>query len=194
MEPGKTVLTEILAGINKPDSGIIRYNFKFNKSFHECIGIQFQDSNYPFGLKCKDIIEFFLKVNHMQMDKIELDLLLEEFGITNFYNKNASSLSGGQQQRLNLLLSIIHKPKLVFLDELSTGLDIKIRTNIKKFIKEYAFKHNMTLVIVSHDMDEVQYLCEDIILLEHGTIKDINTTSNIVKQYGSLDKYVQKNL
>ncbi len=191
---GKTVLTEIIIGINSPDNGSIKYNFDFNKTYKENIGIQFQDSNYPFGLKCKDIVKFFLSSYDIKMQQDELQRLLDQFGISSFYNKNASSLSGGQQQRLNLLLAIIHKPKIVFLDELSTGLDIKIRNNIKKFIKEYALENNITIVIVSHDMEEVKYLCEDVVVLKNGSINDKTTVKKAIASHGSIENYIEKYL
>lgn len=187
---GKTVLTEMLVGINKPDFGNITYNFDFIKSFKESIGIQFQDSHYPFGIRCKDIISFFIRAYHLHIPDDELMDMIKQFGIYDFYKKNASSLSGGQQQRLNLLLSILHKPKIVFLDELSTGLDIKIRNSIKKFIKDYAKKNNMTIVIVSHDMNEVQYLCKYFAIIKKGEIVDTGKISDILKKHKDLEKFI----
>ncbi|MGL4951931.1 MAG: ATP-binding cassette domain-containing protein, partial [Mycoplasma sp.] len=177
---GKTTLIEQIIGINKPDYGSFVYNFEYSKTFQEGIGVQFQESNYPFGIKTRDIITFFLSAYDIKISKDELENIIKEFGIDKFYNKGCSNLSGGQQQRLNLLLSIIHKPKIVFLDELSTGLDIKIRNNIKKFIKEYAVKHNITIVIISHDMNEVEYLCDDIVAMQSGKVMDITTKDEIL--------------
>ncbi len=117
-----------------------------------------------------------------------------EFGIDKFYNKNARSLSGGQQQRLNLLLSIIHKPKLVFLDELSTGLDIKIRTTIKKFIKKFAKDNDMTIVIISHDMEEVDYLADRIIVLKEGKVVSDKPKKEIKSEFASIEKFLEQYL
>ncbi len=191
---GKTTLVEQIVGLNNPDSGRFSYSFKFNKTFHEGIGIQFQDSNYPIGLRCSDIIEFVIDIYGIEISKDELNDIIKKFGVTEFYNKNCSSLSGGQQQRLNLLLSIIHKPKLLFLDELSTGLDIKIRNNIKKFIKEFAKKHGITIVIVSHDMNEVEYLCNDLILLKNGKLIDSMSITDAIKKYKNLEDYVSSHI
>lgn len=189
---GKTTLIEMMIGINKQDTGIFSYNFDFNNTFKESIGIQFQDSNYPFGIRCKDVINYFLKVYGIKMSKLELEQLLNKFGITSFYSRNCSSLSGGQQQRLNLLLSIIHKPKLLILDELSTGLDIKIRTEIKEFIKNYAIENNVTIIVISHDMNEVEYLCDDIIMMQTGQVVDITTKDKILQTNRDLEEYIRK--
>ena len=191
---GKTVFVEMIMGLNKPDVGHFKYNYESKKTYQESLGIQFQDSSYPVGLKCKDIILFMIAAYGNEINNENLDKLIKEFGIESFYNKSARSLSGGQQQRLNLLLSIVHKPKLVFLDELSTGLDVKIRTSIKKFIKTFAEENNMTIVLVSHDMNEVDYLADRIIVLKEGSVVSDKSKSEIKSQHSSIEKYLEQYL
>lgn len=191
---GKSVLVETIVGVTPPQEGNIVYNFEYKKSFNEKIGIQFQDSSYPYGIRVKDIISFFIKSYKLVISDEELQELVKKFGVDSFFNKNAGSLSGGQQQRVNLLLSVIHRPKVLFLDELSTGLDIKIRNEIKDFIKDYAKKNDMTLVIVSHDMGEVDYLADDILILKNGQIQYFGTKKEIKKKYHSLEDFVYKYL
>ena len=125
------------------------------------------------------------KINHD-----ELIAMLNIFGINEYYKKRVSKLSGGQQQRLNALLAIIHKPTVLFLDELSTGLDITIRTNIKRFIKHYAIENNITLILVSHDTDEIAYLADEIAVLKNGKIVYFDTKDNIVQKYGNIEKFL----
>ena len=187
---GKTVLTEIITGVDRANSGTIKYNYKINKSYKDGIGIQFQDSTYPVGLSCKDIINFFVKAYKLNISEEEKNKLIEQFGISDFLGKNASNLSGGQRQRLNLLLSIIHKPTLLFLDELSTGLDIKIRNDFKSFIKKYAAENGITIVVVSHDMDEVKYLCKDVIVLEKGKLVKQESIDVILKKHNTLEEFL----
>ena len=139
---GKTTFVEILAGINKPDSGDLKYNFKFKNTFQEKIGIQFQDSNYPKGISVKSVINFILEIFKSELSQDEINGLINIFGIDEFYYKKAASLSGGQSQRLNCLLSIIHKPNFLILDELSTGLDVTIKSKIKNFIKSFCKQNN----------------------------------------------------
>ncbi len=191
---GKTVFVEMIMGLNKPDDGYFKYNYETKKTYQESLGIQFQDSSYPVGLKCKDIVLFMIDAYNIKMKSEDLEKLIVEFGIKAFYNKSARSLSGGQQQRLNLLLSIIHKPKLVFLDELSTGLDIKIRTSIKKFIKNFAEENNMTIVIISHDMEEVDYLADRIIVLKQGVVVSDKLKTEIKSNYSSIEQYLEQYL
>lgn len=187
---GKTTLVEILAGLNKPTSGEINYLFDFKKSFQEKIGIQFQDSSYPPAISCKEVIKFMVNIYGSKMNKDEMNALIKIFGIDEYYNKRASKLSGGQQQRLNVLLALLHKPHIIFLDELSTGLDIQIRTRIKNFIKEYAIENNMTIILVSHDMVEVKQLCKKIIFLKDGKIVINDLISNILEKNDNIEDFV----
>lgn len=188
---GKTTLVEILAGLNKPTSGSVDIEYEYDNSYLEKIGIQFQDSSYPPGISVKNVIDFMIDVYKINVTKEEIKSLLKIFAIDKFYLRRASSLSGGEQQRLNAFIAIIHKPKIIFLDELSTGLDISIRTRIKEFIKEYAKENNMTITLVSHDMGEIEYLCERIIFLKNGEIYSDVHINDIKEHFQSLENFVQ---
>lgn len=187
---GKTTLVEILAGLNKQTSGEIDYLFEYENNYLEEIGIQFQDSSYPPGLSVKEIIYFVLDIYKTKIDTNELNALIKIFGINEYYKKHVSSLSGGQQQRLNALLALLHKPKVLFLDEISTGLDITIRTKIKNFIKLYAKENNMTLVLVSHDMEELEFLVDRILIIDKGYVVVNTTKSEILKKHKSISDFI----
>lgn len=187
---GKTTLIEIVAGLNKVTEGEIIHCFHSQNDYLKNIGIQFQDSSYPPGITTQEVIKFVVGVYEAHINEEELNGLIKIFGINEYIKKSASSLSGGQQQRLNALLAILHKPKIVFLDELSTGLDITIRTRIKKFLKEYTKDNNMTICIVSHDMEEVQYLADRIIVLVDGRIVVNASKESILSEYGTLEAFI----
>ncbi len=187
---GKTTLVETIAGLNKPDSGSIKYLYKFNKTYQEKLGIQFQDSFYPNAITVKEVIDFMIGLYGSKINHDELVAIMNIFGIHEYYKKRVAKLSGGQQQRLNALLAIIHKPTVLFLDELSTGLDITIRTNIKRFIKNYAIENNITLILVSHDTDEIEYLADEIAVLKNGKIVYFDSKDNIISQYGNIEKFL----
>ncbi|MGL5640142.1 MAG: ABC transporter ATP-binding protein [Mycoplasmoidaceae bacterium] len=189
---GKTTTVESIAGLNKPTSGNIEYLFKWNKSPMENIGIQFQKSSYPNGLSVKKIINFYISVFDCRLTKKEIESLIKIFGIDEFYKKNAQGLSGGQMQRINALLAIMHKPKVVFMDEISAGLDINIKFRIKKFMKEFAKENGMTIVTVSHEIDEVEYIADRIIVLIDGKVAASIYKEEAIKKYGSLEKFFSK--
>jgi len=189
---GKTTVTEIIAGINKPTSGTILYGFDYKESPKEGIGMQFQQSTYPSGLTVQDIIGFAINLRKLSISKRELVDLLEVFQMTAFYKRKVRSLSGGQRQKLNILLSIIHNPQIVILDELSTGLDISAREEIIKFTDEFLAKRNMSAILISHHMAEISSLCSRVVVLDNGLVADIKTIDEIEKKYGGLSEYTRK--
>lgn len=190
---GKTTISEMIAGINKPTSGLIEYGFKYNESPKERIGMQFQQSDYPSGLTVKDIITFARNLRKLkELSNEDLRELLEIFQMEDFYKRKVRSLSGGQRQKLNILLSIIHNPEIVILDELSTGLDIAAREDIIEFTDKLLTKKNMSSILISHHMAEIKALCDKVIILDRGRIIDIRKIKDIEKEHGSLDDYMKK--
>ena len=189
---GKTTVSEIIAGINKPTSGSVIYGFEFDETPKEGIGMQFQQSTYPSGLTVKDIISFARNLRKLDMTNKELIGLLRVFQMEDFYGRKVRSLSGGQRQKLNILLSIIHNPKLVILDELSTGLDISAREEIIDFTDDLLTANNMSAILISHHMAEIKALCTKVVVLDNGEVRDIRLVSDIEKEHGSLGAYSKK--
>ncbi len=172
---GKTTLTEIISSIKKPSSGQIEYNFVSSKEeFGNKVGIQFQKLNYPEGYKVNEIIPFFNRMveSEKRFSKSELKDLINLFGINNFYNKTLTSLSGGQQQRINLFLTYIKKPSFIILDELSTGLDIDIYDKIVDLFAKYINDEKVTLILVSHNLEEIKRLTDKAYILKNGIISE----------------------
>lgn len=188
---GKTTITEIIAGISKPTSGEIKYGYKYEDSPKEGIGMQFQQSEYPSGLSVKDIVNFARNLRKLSMTNDEVKKLLAIFKMEDFYNKQVRSLSGGQKQKLNILLSIIHSPHIVILDELSTGLDISARHDIINFTDKLLKERDMTAIIISHHMSEIKALCSKVITMDRGRLIETREIKDIEKEYGSLDKYAR---
>jgi len=188
---GKTTTIEMIAGITKPTSGTIDFLYEYINTYQETIGIQFQDSIYPSGIKVRDVISFILEVYDIKIPKNEVMDIVQAFDLTHLYKKNVRSLSGGQQQRLNILLSLIHRPKYVFLDELSTGLDISVRSKIKKFIKEYTDLNDINMVLISHDADEIQTLCDRIMILQKGVLKVDMPLKEVLKKFNSVEALLE---
>ena len=101
-------------------------------------------------------------------------------------------MSGGQQQRLNILLALIHKPKLVILDELSTGLDISVRNKIIDFIILYCQKFKIQILLISHNMDEVEKITDRIIIFQKGVLKVDLKTTDVITNYQSVENLAKK--
>ena len=189
---GKTTVTEIIAGINKQSSGKISYGFKYDKSPSEKIGMQFQISNYPSGLTVSDMITFAIKLRHINITKKKLQNLLETFQMEDFYTRKAKSLSGGQRQKLNILMSVLHDPELIIFDELSTGLDAFARENIINFADSIIGRKKVSAIFISHHMEEVEKLCDRVIVMDRGRIIEKTSVDSIKSKYNSLDTYIKK--
>ncbi len=185
---GKTTLSEIISGVSKPTSGNIKYEFGNNKlEIAKNIGIQFQDNTFPNGVGVRDLINFYASIYKVDVKSESFKNIIKVFDMQELMKKPASSMSGGQRQRLNVILAFLHQPKLLLLDEVSTGLDIKSRNFIRNYIKIILRENNSTLFLVSHNMDEAEFLCDRMILLEKGKIIKDALIDDIKKEHGSLE-------
>ncbi|MDK2819929.1 MAG: ABC transporter ATP-binding protein [Mycoplasmataceae bacterium] len=191
---GKTLMVETICGTRKQTSGEIIYHFDHKKSNpYEHLGVQFQDFEFPTGLTVKDMIDFIIKLNNItNIVPEEFNYMLETFQLKQILNSRVSKLSGGQKQRLNVTLSLLNKPKVVFLDEFTTGLDIAIKNSITNFIIEYCKKNNTSLVLISHDIDSIEQIVDRIIILADKTIKIDLSIKQVEKDFGSVSKLLKK--
>ena len=188
---GKSTLTEIISQIKEPSKGKVEYSF--GKTKHEIsanIGIQFQKSSYPMFYKVNDIARFFIDTTGKKISNEELDDLFKKYGLYEVRKQYATGLSGGQQQRLNILLALAHKPELLLLDELSTGLDVEARADMKRFVKKQLKELNATLLLVSHNPDEIEYLTDRVIVLNGGKIFEDISMKEIKKKWSRFDDYI----
>ncbi|CAM9112199.1 ABC transporter ATP-binding protein [Mycoplasma todarodis] len=191
---GKTTISEIIVGLNKGTKGTIEYGFDYKEQPQEKIGMQFQDSNYPSGLTIKDIIKFAINVHKIKISNKELTNLLNIFQMTDFYNRPSRSLSGGQRQKLNILLSVLHKPKLVIFDELSTGLDVLARDEIIKFSDTLLRQNGISAILISHHVEEIERICDKVIVLDHGKVMERASIADIKKEHGTLEEFLKKTI
>ncbi|AVN60022.1 multidrug ABC transporter ATP-binding protein [Mesoplasma entomophilum] len=179
---GKTTLLEILIGQIKPTTGSVLIDGK-KETFKE-IGIQFQEGAWPKGVTPRLIISYFLKKNKILKDP-EVNKLIDIFEIREFLKKDLNNLSGGQKQRLNTLLSVINNPNYICLDEMITGLDLKMQLKLIDFFKSLK-KQNKTIIVISHNPEEVEKLCDKIVILKEGNIFYKSTTKTVIKNFGSV--------
>ncbi len=170
---GKTTLVELICGFSIPTEGKIIYNYHYDHSISEEMGVSFQVNNFIDTYTVWDYILLTIRTYKTKISIDELSVLLIMFGLEDKTKHKAASLSGGQQQRLNALLSLIHKPKILFLDEISNNLDINIRHKILEFLKKYIEKNNITGMIVSHDANEIYTLASKVIVLGEGKIRKV---------------------
>lgn len=188
---GKTVTISTLCGIYKPKGGTINYLFDYETKPYEKLSVQFQDLQFPNSLTPRDLIKFSLGFANINEMNIEIKKALKVFEIDQIIDTKISKLSGGQQQRVNVFMALISKPKILFLDEFTTGLDIAIKNNIQNFILEYCKKHKITLVVISHDIDSIEDMCDRIIILADKKIIMDAPCNEIIKKFGSVKKMLK---
>ncbi len=183
---GKSTIISMLTQLVKPNSGEIAYSFgKTKRSVVNNVGVQFQNSSFPQEMSVFDVVIFFARANRYSLTRNEIRNALKVFKLDDLQKQKAYLLSGGEKQRLNVLLALIKKPKLVILDEISTGLDIDSIHKINGYVKEYLDKSGATLIIVSHNYEEIHNLANKLVILNHGikTEEDniVNWTEDQVK-------------
>lgn len=156
---GKTTTIECILGTRKADSGIARIlgldPVKDRKRLFEQVGVQFQESNYPDKIKVKELCE---ETACLYKNPADYGKLLSQFGLADKEHALVAELSGGQKQKLFIVLALMADPKVVFLDELTTGLDTRARRSVWKSLRELK-EQGLTIFLSSHFMDEVEILC-----------------------------------
>lgn len=167
---GKSTTIECILGTRKPDTGevsILGMNpFQQRKLLFEDVGVQFQEANYQDKVTVSEVCEVTASLYKNVADYQEL---LKKFGIFNKAKSMVKELSGGQRQKLSIVLALIPNPKVVFLDELTTGLDPKARREVWKILSDLKEK-GLTILLTSHYMDEVEALCDTICILKKGKV------------------------
>ena len=165
---GKSTTIECMLGTRKFDAGtvsILGMNpLLQRKQLFENVGVQLQEANYQDKVTVAELCEVTQSLYRNAADYGEL---LKQFGIFDKAKSMVKGLSGGQRQKLFIVLALIPQPKVVFLDELTTGLDAKARREVWKILSDLK-KKGMTIFLTSHFMDEVEALCDWVCILKKG--------------------------
>lgn len=165
---GKSTTIECILGTKNADSGTVSiWGCDPKKDRHRLfqnVGVQFQEGDYQPEIKVSELCEETACLYEALADWKKL---CEQFGIGGKIANTVKSLSGGERQRLFIVLALIPNPGLVFLDELTTGLDAKARRDVWKILSELKSK-GLTIFLTSHFMDEVEALCDEICILRNG--------------------------
>ncbi|MFV3010994.1 ABC transporter ATP-binding protein [Clostridium botulinum] len=177
---GKSTTIECILGTKNFHNGqvsILGMNpKKERKQLFQKVGVQFQESNYQDKITVKELCEI-TKV--LYKNPLDFNKLLEQFHLQDKARKLVNELSGGEKQRLFIILALIPNPEVVFLDELTTGLDVKARRDVWKCLLNLK-KQGLTIFLTSHFMDEVEVLCDKICILKNGVIDFYGTVEEAV--------------
>jgi len=181
---GKTTTVECISGLRDPDAGSISVfglsPQKDRNTIRELVGVQLQESALPPRLKVGEAVRLFASFYANPLDP---DELLKSLGINQVENSAFKSLSGGQKQRLSIALALVGNPRLAILDELTTGLDPEARRETWGLIERMRDR-GVTVILVTHFMDEAENLCDRLALINHGTVRALDTPEAIAAQAG----------
>ncbi len=177
---GKTTTVECLQGLRHPDGGHVRVlgldPWAQRSALRRRIGSQLQESALPDRLKVWEALDLFATTTLSPSNR---EQLLEQWGLADKRNASFANLSGGQRQRLFVALALVNQPEIVFLDEMTTGLDPAAR-RITWDLIEAIGKRGTTVVLVSHFMDEVQRLCQRVAIVNHGHVVAVDTPEKLI--------------
>jgi ABC-2 type transport system ATP-binding protein len=164
---GKTTTVEMIEGVTPPDSGEILYcGEPTGRRFREEAGIQFQNTALQDFLTVRETVQLFQSLYDRKAD---IGHIIEECSLGELLDRDNRKLSGGQRQRLLLAVALVNRPRLVFLDEPTTGLDPQARRNFWELVKRIRAE-GTTLVLTTHYMDEAHVLCDQIAIMDTGRI------------------------
>ncbi len=189
---GKTTLINLMLGLLNITSGNITIDgmdiASHKDKVKRLLGMMTQETVVESELTARENLEIFAQLYHV--DPLELDgrvnASLKDADLTEFADKKAGTFSGGMKRRLELVKSMVHRPKIIILDEPTTGLDIQNRTHLWEEIKRLA-SNGITTILTTQYLEEADFLCDRIAIIDHWKIKAIGTASELKMMVGTGD-------
>ncbi|SFV34986.1 ABC-2 type transport system ATP-binding protein [Thermoflavifilum thermophilum] len=179
---GKSTTLEIIETLRPKTSGKVWVNGydldKEPQKIKQIIGVQLQSAGYYPNLNLKQLIDLFAGLYNRHVDAMEL---LRSIKLEDKAKKKFKELSGGQQQRFSVATTLINEPKVIFLDEPTTGMDPQARRNLWDLIKQIR-ERGTTVVITTHYMDEAEYLCDRVAIIDLGRIIALDKPERLIDE------------
>jgi len=187
---GKTTTIECLEGLRRPDSGLLRVLGMDPQTESHTLriltGMQLQQSNLPERMKVWEALDLY---SSFYPKTANWEQLLFQLGLEEKRNSYFSKLSGGQKQRLFIALALLPDPQVIFLDELTTGLDPQARHAIWDLIRDIKLK-GKTVLLTTHYMEEAERLCDRVAILDHGRIVALDSPEALIRTMGAEERIV----
>ena len=186
---GKTTSIGMMLGLITPTKGEIYINdiCLEPKNRIKLLSLMNFASPYielPKKLTVKQNLEVYARLYGVTEIKRRIDEMVENLNIKEFLNKKTGELSSGQKNRVALAKSLINKPKLLFLDEPTASLDPDVGDFVREYIEKYKKNNELTIILASHNMREVERLCSKIVMMKQGKIVDKGTCEQLIKKHG----------
>jgi ABC-2 type transport system ATP-binding protein len=189
---GKTTLVEMIEGIQKPDSGeitIMGKKWKGNEDeLHRIIGLSLQETRFIDKLRVVETLMLF--AGFFNLGKKKVDEIINIVGLEEKRRSYVVNLSGGQRQRLAIGIALINDPAILLLDEPTTGLDPNARREIWEILQSLRKKSETSMILTTHYMEEAEYLCDYIIIMDNGIILKEGTLQQLLENE-TTDKVVE---
>jgi ABC-2 type transport system ATP-binding protein len=190
---GKTTLVEMIEGIRKPDKGEIRImgkKWKGNEDeLHKLIGLSLQETHFIDKLNVRETLRLFS--SFFGLGKTKADEIMKVVGLEDKAKSWVVNLSGGQKQKLALGIALLNEPKILLLDEPTTGLDPAARQEVWSVLLRFKEKSQASMILTTHYMEEAERLCDFIIIIDKGKILRQGTLEHLLKGDGSEGKVLE---
>ena len=186
---GKTTSIGMMLGLIKPTTGDIIIQNKSINTFerNKLLSIMNFASPYvelPKKLSVKQNLQIYGRLYGVNDLSLRIDELAEDLNLKDFINKKTGELSSGQKNRVSLAKSLINKPEILLLDEPTASLDPDIGDYVRSYVQTYKSKNKVTILLASHNMAEVERLCDSVIMMKKGKIIDQGTSKEIINRHG----------
>ena len=186
---GKTTTIGMLLGLIKPSGGEILINEEnFENLNREKILSKFNFASpyveLPKKLTVKENLEIYGRLYGVKNLTNRIQKISDDLNLGRFLNKKTGELSSGQKNRVSLAKSLINNPKVLFLDEPTASLDPDIGDFVRKYIEDYKSKNKISILLASHNMKEVERLCDNVIMMKEGKIVDSGTCKSLIDKHG----------
>ena len=186
---GKTTSIGMMLGLITPSSGEIFIDEVKLISETRIKLLNFMNFASPYielpkKLTVKQNLDVYARLYGVKNKDERIEELIDDLNLGKFLNKNTGELSSGQKNRVSLAKSLINKPKLLFLDEPTASLDPDIGDFVREYLEKYKNKNELTMLLASHNMKEVERLCSKIIMMKQGKIVDEGTCDELINKHG----------
>ncbi len=186
---GKTTSIGMMLGLITPSNGEVLINDKVLKSSTriELLKVMNFASPYielPKKLTVLENLKVYARLYGVEKINERIEEMAVDLNLKDFMDKKTGELSSGQKNRVSLAKSLINKPKLLFLDEPTASLDPDVGDFVRKYLENYKLKNELTILLASHNMSEVERLCDNIVMMKKGLIVDEGTCQNLIKKHG----------
>ncbi len=188
--PGKSTLVEMIEGIQKPDKGnisVLGMNWnEHSEKLHRIIGISLQENNFTEKISVYETVNMFASLYGLPCKRV--DEVLELVNLIEKKDAYTSKLSGGQKQRMALAISLLNDAKILLLDEPTTGLDPTARRDVWDLLRKLHSKKNIAMILTTHYMEEAEFLCDRIIMLDKGKVLADGNLNQLLNLFECKDK------